>query len=144
MDWGGRIVDPRWFMLCETTSIGSRTVLDQIRGEMTALYKQMSRKYPDLHANRGGLKGLIRVNSVQFRQRISHSTAKSVSFPHHFHSHIASISTPTPMSGRSGQASNSIPRHFIPHTTLIWKEASTPCRCLSRTELVRFWRLPFA
>lgn len=81
-------------------------------------------------------------NSVQFQHRVSYFIAKSVSFPHHFHSQPASISTPIRMSGRSDQASNSILRCFNSHTMLISKEASTPCRSRGRTELVRFCRSP--
>ena len=85
---------------------------------------------------------LIWGNSVQFQHRVSYFIAKSVSFPHHFHSQPTSISTPIRMSGRSDQASNSILRCFNSHTMLISKVASTPCRSSSRTELVRFRRLP--
>jgi hypothetical protein len=85
---------------------------------------------------------LIWANSVQFQHRVSYFIAKSVSFPHHFHSQPTSISTPIRMSGRSDQASNSILRCFNSHTMLISKEASTPCRSRGRTELVRFCRSP--
>ena len=85
---------------------------------------------------------MIRADSVQFRQRVSYFTAKSVSFPRHFHSHTSSISTPIRMSGISDQALFPNPRHFNSHTILIWKEASTPCRSRGRNELVRFRRLP--